>query len=257
MKKLFIRGTLCLLCALLLFSSCGKAPKMEYENGVFTNSKTGISYLPASVNYEAISYQGDTPVARIIQKGMGDLLVYRMSGVAPEKMLSSAHYELFYAVGTTLPTLAEMAPVKVHLCRTAADSIYSLASLDKKDDLAVLVDCYQNGVSFPAADMVDSSLERERYDLKFESKTHPGIYFCLTYWQFDREVLVYEDIKDPNLFVSSYPGVEVEVEPYEDGSGEYYAEYHFGTRLLYDRANDTCYYFPSDLLDQYTLEPKA
>lgn len=236
MKKTWFRLLPLLLCAMMLFSGCAKLPKLEYEDGVYTNQKTGISYLTASVCYEAISFKEDSEVARIERKGVDDLLMYPINGVDSAKMLASADYEVFYAVGTTLPTLAQMNPETVYICKTA-DMTYSIASITAKADISYLIEVYQGTKGF-SKNEIDGSPTKERYDLKFESSSYPGIYYCLTYWQFEEDVLVYELIDDFNDFEITYPNAEVSTEEYKD---EKYAVYNFGTALLYDRATGLCY----------------
>lgn len=235
MKKRFVTLLSLLACASLLLASCAKLPKMEYENGVYTNAKTGIRYTAAPAYYEAIALEGEEAVARVMQKD-NELLMYQMKGVAPEKMLASANYEVFCAVGTKLPELGEMDVERVLVCQTAGKT-YELATLSSERDIAELVGAYCNFAGFDANE-IDVGLQKERYDLKFSSKTVPGVYYCLTYWEFADEVLVYEVIDDFESFEKTYPDVEVTTEEYK---GEKYAVYHFGTNILYNRATGLCY----------------
>ena len=85
---------------------------------------------------------------------------------------------------------------------------------------------------------INITLSKEVYDLKFRSNAYPGIYYCVTYWQFEEDVLVYEEIEDANDFTITYPGVEVYTEEYK---GDLYAVYNFGRGILYDRITKLCY----------------
>ena len=246
MKKLFLRVLPLLLCLVMLLSSCAKLPKMEYRDGVYTNQKNGIRYQSAPAYYEAVALSGDEAVARIIQ-GDNELLVYEIAGVEPENMLASANYEVFCAVGTTLPELGELDVDKVLVCKTA-EMTYELATVASERDIAELVGAYCNFVGFDMSE-IDVGLEKERYDLKFSSNTLPGVYYCLTYWEFEDEVLVYEVIDDFENFEKTYPDVEVTTEEYK---GEKYAVYHFGANILYNRSTKLCY--PAgDVVAKYLL----
>jgi hypothetical protein len=239
MKKLLSRTLPLLLCAITLLTSCAKAPKMTYADGVFTVDGMGVRFEAAPAYYEAKAYAESRPVARLEQGDMDDLIFYEIDGISPEKMISSANHELFCAAGTKLPELWEMSAVRAYVCQTASVT-YSLATVEGDKALASLIDPYQNGVSFLAKE-IEAGLSMTKYDLKFESPLYPGIYYCLTYWQFNRDVLIYQDIEDPNAFTALYPGVEVTVKPYEKAEDGYYAEYNFGKYILHNRTTGKCW----------------
>ena len=239
MKKFLSRTLPLLLCAMLFLTACNKAPKMTYTDGVFKVDGMGVKFEAAPAYYEAKAYAEARPVARLEQGEMDDLIFYEIDGVSPEKMISSANHELFCAVGTKLPELWEMSVTKAHVCQTASVT-YSLATVEGEKALASLIDPYQNGASFSAKE-IDAGLKKSKYDLKFESPLYPGIYYCLTYWQFDKDVLVYQDIEDPNSYDVLYPNVTRTVGQYEDAEGGYYVEYNFGKYLLHNRTTGMCW----------------
>ena len=232
MNKNLFRALLLLLCAVTLFSSCGKPPKMEVENGNYTNKKSGVTYLRASLNYEAVSITKSKTVARVAQRKIDDIILYEIENVAPETLLATENYELFYAKGTTLPTLWEMNPNKVLITQTGTIS-FATATIEDGADIASLVELYRNGVSFSEKDML-AGMTPERYDLKFASTEYPAFYYTLTYRRYTEDVKIYVEVEDPNNFVSAYPGVEVTIE-----NGE--AVYNFGKEILYDRVTGKCY----------------
>lgn len=244
MKRTFMRTLPLLLCALMLLCSCTKkAPEMTYRDGVFSVNGLSVQYEAAPVYYEAKAYVQDRPIARLEQGEMDDLIFYEISGVAPEKMISSANYELFCAVGTELPKLWEMSATVAHICQTTG-ATYSLATVEGEKALASLIDPYQNAPAFPAKE-IDVGLSKTKYDIKFESPLYPGIYYCLTYWQFEKDVLIYQVIENVNSFETLYADVEVTTEEYrytENGEEkvEYYAVYNFGRYILHNRADGSC-----------------
>ena len=236
MNKRIFRVALLLLVATMLLSSCGKPPKMEVENGQYTNKKSGVTYLRAPMNYEATSIVKGKTVARVAQDKLADIVLYEIESTAPEKLLATEDYELFYAKGTTLPTLWEMNPTKVLLSQTGTIS-FATGVIEETADVASLVNLYRSGVSF-SKDEIDVALTPTRYDLKFSSVEHPAFYYTLTYWRFTKDVEVWELVDDPNAFVPTYEGIEVTVQDYE---GENYAVYNFGKEILYDRTTGKCY----------------
>lgn len=236
MNKRLFRVALLLLSVILLLSSCGKPPKMEVENGNYTNKKSGVTYLRAPMNYEAVSIVKGKTVARVAQDKLDDIILYEIENTDPEKLLATGEYELFYAKGSSLPTLWEMSPAKVLISQTGTIS-FATGLIEDSTDIAALVGLYQNGVSF-SKDEIDVGLTPTRYDLKFASTEYPAFYYTLTYWRFTTDVEVWELIDDPNTFVPSYAGVEVRTETYKD---ENYAVYNFGKEILYDRTTGKCY----------------
>lgn len=239
MKKTFLRTLPLLLCAILLLSACAKAPKMSFRDGVYEVDGMSVYYEAAPAYYEARSYLEEKPIARLEQGGMDDLLFYEIGGVSPEKMISSANYELFCAAGTKLPELWELSATKAYVCQTASVS-YSVAIVEGDKALASLIDPYQNAPAFRAKE-IDAGLGKSKYDLKFESPLYPGIYYCLTYWQFEKDVLIYQDIEDPNHFENLYPGIAFTVEAYENAADGYYVEYNFGKYILHNRTTGYCW----------------
>lgn len=236
MNKNLFRAAMLLLCIVTLFSSCGKPPKLEVENGNYTNKKSGVTYLRAPLNYEAVSIVKDKTVARVAQDKLDDIILYEIENTAPEALLATEDYELFYAKGTTLPTLWEMQPNKALISQTGTIS-FATASIEDGADVAALVALYQNGVSF-SKDEIDVGLTPKRYDLKFASAAYPAFYYTLTYWRFTENVEVWESVDDANNVTPTYTGIEMTV---VEEDGETYAVYNFGKEILYDRTTGKCY----------------
>ncbi len=241
MKRKILGLTLLLLAALTVLSSCGGAPTLRFKNGVYTNKKTNISYTHAPSCYQAIAYHADQEVAKIEQKGMEDIILYAVDGVDPSRWLTTENYELLYAVGTTLPALWEMNVSTVYVNQSAEIS-FAVATVKEATTINALIEVYQSGVSFPQSHM-EKGLTYEKYDLVFQSE---HLRYCLAYWQFEEEVLIYEPISSLTDFEILYPGVEVTTEVYdytENGVAkqEYLAVYHFGKGIVYNRETGLCY----------------
>lgn len=244
MKKQLQYIVTLLLAVLLLCTSCAKLPAMDVKNGKYTNSKTGVTYFVAPSYYEAAAIKEESAVARIKHSETDDIVLYQIYDqahkldVPTDKYLATSNYELFCVEGTRLPELWEMGVESVYITQSQAISI-SLASITNEQEIASLINNYRNGQSFDHSE-IDPALAFERYDLKFYSSAYPGIYYNVTYWHFDEDVLLYEDVEDPNQFTPSYTDVEYSVHAYEDGSGDYYVAYHFGTEILFNRSTGAC-----------------
>ena len=241
MKIRILRLTALLFALLMMLASCSSLPTLRYKNGVYTNKKTGISYAHAPSCYQAIAYHQDREVAKIEQKGMEDMILYEVNGVDPSKMLTTADYELLYAVGTTLPALWEMDITTVYVNQSAEIS-FAVATITDTPVIRALIEAYQTGGSFPQSHM-EKGLAYDKYDLVFQSE---HLRYCLIYWEFEEEVLIYEPISSLTDFEILYPGVEVTTEVYEytengEAKQEYLAVYHFGKGIIYHRETGLCY----------------
>jgi len=235
-KRNLFRMLVLLMTAVLLLASCAKLPELDYTNGAFVNEKSGVSYLAAPMTYKARNHVENGEIAKIPHTKTEDMILYSIEKIDPEKYLSNDEGQLFYNSTLTLPALWEMGVEQINVVSSATVQ-YSIVSVTDANDVASIVSAYQSGVHFPS-DEISLELTPKRYDLEFESSTYPAFYYTLTYWSFPTEVLVYEVIESQESFSSSYNGIEVTFESFED---ELYAVYHFGKTLLYDRLTGECY----------------
>lgn len=238
---------LTLLLAILLLSSC--TASLEYRDGKYVNQKNGISYVAAPSPYQALAYD-DEEVAKIKQKELDDLLLYPVDGMDAQKWLCTEDFAIFYADTEVLPSLWEMNVKKVLLNQTINLS-YTVATISDAQTVRALQEHYRGGNSFPLSEL-EEGLRFESYDLVFESDT---MRYCITYRQYEQEILIYEAIEDPSAFTPSYEGVPVTTEDYhyvKDGVEmvEHLAVYHFGNGLMYNRESGLCYPV-GDLISPY------
>ena len=229
--------------ALLCLAACSSKPtalEIDAKNGSYTNKKTGVVYVHAEKYYEAASVLSEREVARI--KEMDDLILYEIEGADPAQMIASAELELFYAQGMTLPTLAEMAPNKIYVGQVGSGTTLDTVVATVTDTATIdsLISLYNTAIPFPEKEMLNDQQTRTRYNLRFASSAHPAFYYCLTYWRFAEDVLVYEVIDSREGFVPTYTGDHVTVSFEEDG-GELCAVYNFGKYIVYDRVLRECY----------------
>lgn len=250
--KSILRSLSLLMCCVLLFSACSNLNTFKFEDEQYKDTKNNITYLQAPLYYEAVKLI-DGGVARVKRSVGEDLVLYAVEGADRKEMLANDQYELYYAEGVTLPKVWDMNVSEIYICQTKLISA-QIASVNKAEDVAALIELYKNGTSFSKT-KVSMEQAKGHYYLKFVSKDYPSIYYCLEYLEFEEEVLVYETIKDPSSFVPKYAGVEVTYEQNEyvvggESGVEELAVYHFGKGILYDRAAGVCY-SASAILDAY------
>ena len=248
MKKQLLSFFSLLLVGVLLLTSCAKLPALKYDGEKYTNPKTGVSYFSAPDVYQAVSRDENAEVARLEQKGVGDLVLYAVGGVNTTKLLTDEYYTLFYATDYKLPTLEEMNPDVAYITQTINLS-WVVAQIETPSEIAALISAFRTQKGFPIQE-IDVALTKEAYDLKFASEDYGGFYYCVTYWQFSGDVLIYEEIEDVNNFSVTYPGIAYETEEY---NGDLYVVYNFGSGILYDRITRQCY--PAgDLVSNYLTD---
>ena len=221
-----------LLCALLLLASCG-GKTLRYENGYYTDPKTGAVYEHAPAYYEAIAYLEDQMIGELYKDS--GMTAYAIRDVDPERMICTQYYEVLCAKGMKLPKLDELKLTAAHITKTVSVSA-TYATVTAADDLAYLSGVF-SGKHFSASE-IDGKLQREKYELKLESSNLKGIRYCLTYLRFEEDVMIYEDIDSPEDFTPTY-SVDYTLHTYDNGS--YYVAYNFGREILTNRYTDEAY----------------
>ena len=255
-----MKRTLMPLCALLLgcamlLGGCSNLETLQFKDDQYVDKKNDIIYLPAPLCYEAVSVKKEG-YARIKQNGREDETLYEISGVDPTKMLANELYEVFYASDVTLPALWDMQTTEIYICETQ-DITAQLFSITDAADIEALISIYRDGSSFSHTRVPKETSDEHLY-LKFLSRTHPSLYFCLEYLEFEEEFCLEERIDEDEPFVPAYDGVEVTFEDYEyqengEWKIEHLAVYHFGNGILYDRATGKCF-AAGDLVSKYINE---
>ena len=170
-----MKKQICALLAMLMLTGCSASlVNLKYEDGQLINKRLGLAYNAAPTNYEPVAvgeaygYYGDI-----------DMTLYEIAGLNPKQWLTQAYAgsatTIFYSEDLTLPTLADMAPNKIHVC-TGEEITYGLVTVDNADAVAKVVDLFMNGeeAEWPMLDSLDT------YELKFASETWPNLYYNLT-----------------------------------------------------------------------------
>ncbi len=185
-----MKKAVCILLAtvsVVALAGCsGSLVNLTYQDGKMINKRLQLAYTPAPTCYEPVSvgaaygYYGDM-----------DMTLYEIVGTDPKQWLTQEYAggatTIFYADGITLPTLAEMAPEKIHVCQSE-NITYGIATVDNPDVVTKLTDLFVNGeaVDWPMVDAL------EDYELKFVSSAYPHFYYNLTYYEYADGIYLYD-----------------------------------------------------------------
>lgn len=182
-----MKKQICAVLALLTLTGCSASlVNLKYEEGQLINKRLGLAYNAAPTNYEPVSvgeaygYYGDI-----------DMTLYQIPGLDPREWLTQAYAgsatTVFYSDDQTLPTLAEMAPTKIHVC-TGDTITYGLTTVEDADVVAQTVELFTNGeaAEWPLLDSLDT------YELKFASEAWPHLYYNLTYYEYEDGIYLYD-----------------------------------------------------------------
>jgi len=242
-----------LLCSAMLFCGCAGVPSFDYQNGQYVDKKNNMAYRHAPSYYEAVAIV-DEALAQIKEGVVEKETLYQIKDIEPSQMLANESYEVYYAVGTTLPTLTEMAPTAIYVCKTEAISA-QLATIEG-GDMQEIIRIYLEGKSCHV-DRVGKPQAVASYELKFVSSSYPSLYYCLEYLQFAEDVEVIEAVDSYENFVPTYTGATYRFEDfhYTDANGveqvEHDVIYNFGKGILYDRDAKACYAVGGDYVQKY------
>lgn len=235
-----------LLAVLMLLAGCGNPIKLKYDEktGEYTDSKHDVTYLRAPMYYEAAGVKIDSPYAKLDTKLAQTL--YEMDDADPEDMIANEYFEIFYSDRITLPKLWEMGVDSILVGMIMEGAMYDLTvvTIENTQDIEYLIGRYQSAdtVSFPKKEMLDGNNVLESYRLRFGSSAYPAFFYCLEYYQYEEDVVIYEVIESKERFVPTYAGALSTSfdESYVD-RGELYAVYHFGKNILCDPVTGECF----------------
>ena len=228
-----------LVCLAVLTSCSGGAYDLTYENGAYRNGKKKAAFIEASVNYMAASYFENEIVAKIRTK-TGEKALYAIEDMDKKLWLSGEDRTLYYSESVTLPALWEMDVVRIMLDRNGGMLTYLNPTIENAAEIDDVVDIIRNGITIPRDKVVFDPVARCK--LLFSSQTYPGLLYALEYWEFSKDVDIYETLTDGKP-TNDYPGT------LEIVDGE--AVFHLGTNaLVYDR-NANVFYSFGDVLGAY------
>ncbi|MBE6652821.1 MAG: hypothetical protein E7610_05335 [Ruminococcaceae bacterium] len=180
LKKTLLIGITTILCATSL-ASCGSVKLQSGENGLY-DKKNDISYSHASPVYEATSLLKE--YGKLAVTDSESYTLFTIPGADPTEMLATEDFNIIYASSMDMPTLSEMAPSVLRICKNSIET----TRLDDADAVAALVKEYTEGVSIP----YPGTTPVRSYKVRFESLRYAGFYYTLTYVEYAEDLIIDE-----------------------------------------------------------------
>ena len=230
------KGLLIVFCALfLIFSvtSC-TTPALNKSGEEYVHEKTGVAYRFASANYVA-EPSGDE-IARLIRPVSGEASLYAVNGRTDERFLVTDAGRVLFDASMPLPILSEL-PVREARLYDFSLNMAMTAMEDDADALEEIRLLCTAEVCFDA-DEISPALTRSAYELRLiAADALEGVYYCLQYWKYDGDVLIYAEYTDDEAASLLYPGIPYTLVVEEKIT---YVCYNFGDALFYDPVTDQC-----------------
>ncbi len=243
MKKIALISFVLVLA--LLMSSCSVFRRTAFnDDGSLEDSRKNITYKFAPACYEPIAI-GDRYFTN--RTSGVKYKFYKIEGLDPTEWLSDGNGSVLYASDVSLPTLSELDPYKILLCRTEQDITFE--TISDKEEIDEVLDVYLNGnaVEYPAI------ASQYSMTVKFCSSKYEGIYYKLTYFRLAADRTVYYPVDDPQSYTPELEGEGVEFLGLLEDSGTesgYVAAYNVGRTFIYNSAEGRCV-VAGDVLSEY------
>jgi len=197
MPKLHLKLSAFFLSFLVFFSSCSGTliSLSENDSGSLINKRLGIEYQKAPQNYLSVSIGDEYAYCRRM-----DLTLYDIPGNDYNDYLTTSYYDVYTSTKKPLPTdLDEFNPSKIYVCASGGESIHSLSTIEKKNDVKSLVDMYVSGekISLDLTDALD------KYTVLFSSNDYPAVYYFLTYVEMEDGYYLYDRFLNTGVLIDS------------------------------------------------------
>lgn len=190
MKRSLPRRLAAILClsACLLCACAGSGTALTYGDGAYRSRDGKTAYLEAPVTYYALSALTDKTVATINRTGASDIPLYAIEGAEKSRYLTDGDLMLYYAEGTTLPTLAELGATKLTLYAYAENRTgrKPMATLTNQEQVADLVRRATEDEKIPAHSITAELYHRMELLFTAEGNTAFGI--MLEYRKFSVDI---------------------------------------------------------------------
>ena len=186
LKKALLLGLASLL--LISFTSC-KVNLQSGANGLY-DKQHDVTYCHASPVYEAISLLKE--YGKLTVTDTESYALYTIPGMDPTEMLATEDFNIVYADTLDMPTLLEMAPTILRVCRDSVE----IRRMENAVIVAGLVGDYTNGESIPYPGITPL----RSYKARFESVSYPGFYYTLTYVEYADDLII-EDVNHGKYFL--------------------------------------------------------
>ena len=170
-------GAIALLCVVsTLLCSCSKGNKFVSDGADFVDKKTDVSYLYAPACYEPIERGED------IYGKTKTVTFYEIKGQDPLKLLCEENGTVFYAEGTSLPTLDKMNISYMEIC-SESSSLTVNKKVESTADISTIVESYVMGENLYYGAVVPT----QTYKIRF-ADTSLGIYYSFVFVRYADEI---------------------------------------------------------------------
>ncbi len=213
MKKAILVFASALLVATLLLGACANKQDsfVDKGDGRYVDNKTAITYHAAIGCYEPIAPTDE------VYGTMGDSVLYRMSGIDPQRWICDNTGSVLYAEGETLPELGRMNISRAEIIES--DTI--VYSIEDSAEISRIIQAYAEDESIRRPMVTESALA-VNWRIRFADETI-GVYY----------VLAYIELKEDHIGVR------------DDGT-----EVNYGKSFIFNRFDGTCVPV-GDALDVY------
>ena len=165
-----------LIClASLLLCSCSKSNKFISSGADFVDKKTDVSYVYAPACYEPIE-KGE------LYGKTKTVTFYEIKGQDPLSLLCEENGTVFYAEGSSLPSLDKMNISYMEIC-TETSSISVKKTVESMSDVSDIIEGYVMGESLYYGAVVPT----KTYKIRF-ADTSLGLYYSFVFVRYADEI---------------------------------------------------------------------
>lgn len=177
MKKAIIAVVSALLLLTISLCSCSSKQDsfVDKGDGRYVDNKTAITYHAAIGCYEPIA-----PTEEVYGT-MGDSVLYRMSGIDPQRWICDNTGSVLYAEGESLPELGKMNIARAEI--TESDTV--VYSIEESAEITRIIQAYESGDSIRRPMVTESALSIN-WRIRFADETI-GVYYVLAYIEFKED----------------------------------------------------------------------
>ena len=188
-------GIVSLFCAVVVLVT-GSQTTFKEKNGEYTDLKTGVTYKPTDLSVYELrgEYLSDKPYGKMD----GDP-VYKIDGVSSKSWLIRKHgedlYTLYYGENTVVPALSAFDSESILIC-TDGSVVSVEGKIEDLSDVEAIISHIGQAERVDRPDAVTVT-----YNLRFQSKEYPFLYYCVKYLENENGAFLY--LYDEDAYVSA------------------------------------------------------
>ena len=185
-----------LICSMSLVSCKNK---LVYEDGKYYCARTNVTYVEADFQFSPVSV--NTEKYATLKENGNKIDVYAIEDVAPERWLATADGRLFCAEDEFVPTLKEFSPNRILVCKegdkVANGIVMAIAEFSNQESISAVLKTLSNGIDVEYPTKGEAT---EILSLRFCSEQYSWIYYCITYVEFEKDVIITDYVTDRSTY---------------------------------------------------------